>query len=316
MRAAAVAAAVALAASAHAAPSTGVAADRFAIGVGPSVLLGAEGAATTPFGWMAWATSLSYVSEPLRLQNQFSGEVVSRPVSHQLTLDLGLEAGLWKRVALAVGVPIVVSASGDRLRGVSDDDRPLASAAAGDLRIRLKVLLAGAGEGRAGGVNVHVALQLQLTAPLGGQSDFAATDGVTVEPRLVFDLSPTPRLMLVGGLGVRFAPDRQIFGTQLGDELTWQAGAKLDLFAHRRVYGALVAEATGSVGGSVHPAEARGALRLGIGAITVDVGAGAGLNHEVTAPAWRLLLAVRGGFGMTAAHRQEARPEARQEARP
>jgi len=293
--------------SARAAPSTGLAADRFAVGVGPSVLLGAEGAATTPFGWMAWATALSYVSEPLRLQNRFSGEVVSRPVSHQLTLDLGLEAGLWKRIALAVGVPVVVSAAGDRLRGVSDDDRPLASASGGDLRIRLKVLLAGAGEGRAGGVDLHLALQLQLTAPLGGQSDFAATDGVTVEPRLVFDLSPTPRLLLVGAVGVRFAPDRQVFATQLGDELTWLAGATLGLFARGQVHGALVAEAAGAVGATIHPAEARAAFRLGLGAISVDLGAGAGLNHEVTAPAWRLLLAVRGGFGLTAAKRQESK---------
>lgn len=295
--------------AAWAAPSTGVAADRFAPGIGPSVLLGGEAAATTPFGWMAWAVAMTYVSEPLRLQNRFSGEVVSTPVAQQLTLDLGVEAGLWKRLALAVGVPVVVAASGDRLRGVSDDDRPLAAAAGGDLRIRLKAMLVGPGEGRAGGLNIHLAVQLQLTVPLGGQSDFAATDGVTVEPRLTLDLSPTPRLLLVGAVGVRFAPDRQVFATQFGDELTWLVGGSLQLFARGRISGALVAEAAGAVGGDIHPAEARGAFRLGVGAVSIDLGAGGGLNHDVTAPAYRLLLAVRGGFGLTSTQRQGARPE-------
>src|SRR5256885_977277 len=61
----------------------------------------------------------------------------------------------------------------------------------------------------------------------------------------------------------------------------WQAGGRL--------------RATGIDEG--RPAEARGALRLALGPVVVDAGAGAGLDGEVAAPAWRVFLLARALVG-------------------
>src|SRR5262245_44587683 len=101
--------------------STGVAGDRFAPGVGPVTALGVEGAATTPFRRVSVVLGLSYITDPLRIENRFTGELISRPVREQLTTDVSAEFGIWKRLAFAVGAPLVVYADGDRLRGTSED---------------------------------------------------------------------------------------------------------------------------------------------------------------------------------------------------
>jgi len=276
---------------------TGVAVDRFAPGIGPAALLGSEGAATTPFLKMSVAASLSFIADPLRLENRFTGELVSRPVREQLALDLGAELGLWKRIAFAVGAPFILHAAGDRLAGTSDDTRPLASTAAGDLRLRLKVNFAGDAASR----GLHAGLMLQLTVPLGGQSDFAATDGVTVEPRLIVDYR-LPYIVLVAALGARFAPERQIYATRLGDELTWSAGIVGEPWesATGAVRLRLLLEAAGAAGSErgSRPVELRGGVRLGLGRCDLDLAAGGGLTSDVASPRFRVLLLFRAAWDL------------------
>jgi hypothetical protein len=278
--------------------STGVAVDRFAPAVGPAALLGAEGAATTPSLNVSVATGLSFIADPLRLENRLTGELVSRPVREQLALDLGAELGLWRRLAIAVGAPFILHAEGDRLGRTSDDSRPLASTAAGDLRLRLKVSFAGH-EAKARGL--HAGLLLQVTAPLGGQSDFAATDGVTVEPRLVVDYR-LPYIVLVAALGARFAPERQIYATRLGDELTWSAGVVGEPWesATGLTRLRLLLEAAGAAGSEPgsRPVELRGGVRLGLGRCDLDLAAGGGLTRDVAAPRYRVLLLFRAAFDL------------------
>jgi hypothetical protein len=274
-----------------AASSTGIPADRFVPGVGPVTLMGGEGADVTPLGQGALALSFGLVRSPLHLDLS-SGGLLSRPVRWQFGTDLAAEAGLWKqRVALAVGIPVVWWQAGDRLRNTGVDEAPLATTRAGDMRIRLKAALRNTHR-------VHIATQVQLTVPLGGQDNFAATDGVTVEPRLILDVH-LQRWLLAFALGVRFGPDRELFQTHLGDELTWSAGVGVRAWERRWFALGLMAEAAGGVGGSPgsRPAEARGGVRLGLGPILVDAGAGAGLDGEVAAPAWRLFLIARALVG-------------------
>ncbi len=270
--------------------STGIAADRLVPGVGPVVMVGVEGADVTPLGQGSLALSLGVVRDPLRLVLP-SGDLLSRPVRWQLTNDLSAEAGLWSnRLAFAVGLPVVWWAAGDRLRGTGDE-RPLASPTAGDLRLRLKAALLGS-------ERVHVAALVQVTVPLGGQADFAATDGVTVEPRLLVDLRLGP-VLVAAALGVRFASDRQLFQTTFGDELTWSLGVGGRLWTRRRLFVELMGEGAGAVGGSsgTRPVELRGAVRLGISPVSIDVGAGAGVDGDAGAPAWRLFVVARALVG-------------------
>jgi hypothetical protein len=273
------------------AASTGIAVDRLVPAVGPIAMIGVEGADVTRFGQGALALSFGLVRDPIHLELP-TGEILSRPVRWQASTDVSAEAGLWKNhLALAVGLPVVWWQAGDRLRGTGVDERPLASPAAGDLRLRIKAALLG-------NQRVHVAALVQLTVPLGGEANFAATDGVTVEPRLIIDVR-LHQVLLAAALGARFASERQLFETTFGDELTWSLGAGARAWAKRRLYLELLAEASGAVGSSsgTRPVELRGAVRLGIWPFSLDVGAGAGVDDQVGAPAWRLFVMARALVG-------------------
>lgn len=275
--------------------STGIAADRFAPGVGPLTLFGGEAAEVTPRGEVAWALSLSMLRDPIRLENQLAGEVVSRPVRGQLVGDFAVEIGLWKRLAVAVGMPVVLWADGDRLRSTGVDDQPLGAPAGGDIRIRVKATLVG----DATRPGLHLGAIAQLTVPGGGQSQFAATDGVTFEPRLIGDLR-YGRLLIAVELGVRFAPERKLFLTTFGDELTWLAGGSYRLFERGDWTGAVVVEAAGGAGAAsgTRPVELRGGARVGFRVWSFNVAGAGGLTGDVGAPSWRVLGVLRGRFAL------------------
>jgi hypothetical protein len=275
--------------------STGIVADRLVPGVGPLTLFGGEGAAVTPVGRLSWMLSLGYVRDPIKLANALTGDLVSRPVAAQTTLDVAAEVGLYRqRIAFSFGVPLVLAATGDRLAGLDTDDRPLWGMAGGDFRLRAKAALLGNPERR----GLHVAAALEVTLPGGGQRDFAATSGVTVMPRLIGDLRVGP-VLFVAGAGVRFQPERSLARTAFGDELDWNAGALVALFARRGVEGGAIAEFAGQVGASpgTRPAEVRGGFRIGWRSLSLDLGAGAGLDGDVGAPAWRVFAIFRHALG-------------------
>ncbi|MGZ3440031.1 MAG: hypothetical protein ACXVDD_10960 [Polyangia bacterium] len=271
----------------------GVAVERFVPALGPTALAGVEGTAVTRPGAVSWAAAIDLLHDPITLRAAFTGDLVSRPVRDQLVGDVALEFGVYKRLALAVGVPVVLYQDGDRLRGTGADERALQATVAGDVRLRIKAALV---EGRWLGA----AVVLQVTAPAGGQSDFAATDEATVEPRLVVD-AHVGRVTLAAQAGARFQKDRALFMTRFGDELVWGAAAALSLVERSFVGLAAIAEAAGAVGPSAgtRPVEVRGAARLRLGPVALDAGAGAGLDGDVGAPAWRVFLVARGALGLT-----------------
>lgn len=271
-----------LASAAHA-QTTGVAAERFSPALGPTALVGVEGAAVTPAGALSWAASADALGDPISLRTALTGARVSQPVDYALVTDVALEFGVWKRLAIAVGVPVVLYQEGDRLRGTGTSERALAATVAGDVRIRAKASLV---ENR----RIGAAILLQVTAPAGGQSDFAATDGATVEPRLVVD-AHLGRVTLAASAGARFQKERALFTTQFGDELVWAAALAVAIVPRLSIIG----EATGAVGpqAGTRPAEARGALRGVLGPVALDLGAGAGVDGDVGAPAWRVFLVAR-----------------------
>jgi hypothetical protein len=272
--------------------NTGVAVERLVPAVGPTALVGVEGVAVTPAGAVSWVAMVDFLHDPITLRGATSGDLISRPVRDQLVGDVALEFGLWKRLAVAVGVPVVLYQDGDRLQGTGVDERPLAATAAGDVRVRLKASLV---EGTLG-----AAILVQVTAPAGGQAEFAATDEATVEPRLMLD-AHVGRLTLAAQVGVRFETDRALFSTSLGDELTWGGAAALSIVERAHVGLGAIVEGAGAVGAATgtRPAELRGALRLRVGPVALDAGAGGGLDEDIGAPAWRVFLIARGVLGLT-----------------
>jgi hypothetical protein len=274
--------------------TTAIPAERFVPALGPASLMGIEGASVTPWGQTSFAVSLDELRDPIRLATVTTGTTITHPVRDQFVGDVALEIGFYKRLAVAVGAPLILYQRGDRLQGTGTDEQPLATQAAGDLRVRLKAQLVG-DAARAG---LHAALILMVTAPMGGQSDFAASDGATIEPRLVGDWRTGP-LTVAATVGVRFQRDHTLFTTQLGDELTWSAGAGLRLWSRGRFAGSAIFESAGAVGPSAgtRPVELRGGVRAAIGRFAVDAGAGGGVDGDVGAPAWRVFVVARGTVG-------------------
>lgn len=275
--------------------TTGVAVNRFVPAVGPASLVGVEGASVTAPGALSWVLAVGALHDPIKLSEAYTGRLLSRPVRDQLVGDVALEVGIWKRLALAVGVPVVLYQDGDRLQGTGVDERPLAATAAGDVRVRVKAALTSEAS------RLHVALLLQVTAPTGGRDQFAATADATVEPRLMAD-ARLGRLTLALSAGARFQKDRALFTTRFGDELTWAAALAAAIVSRPPLALDAVVEAAGAVGPSTgtRPAELRAALRLKLRAwLALDAGAGAGLDRDVGAPAWRVFAAARGTLGLT-----------------
>ncbi|MCU1280578.1 MAG: Myxococcales trans domain protein, partial [bacterium] len=221
----------------------GVAVERFVPALGPTALVGVEGSAVTRPGALSWAAGIDLLHDPITLRAAYTGDLVSRPVRDQLVGDVALEFGVWKRLALAVGVPVVLYQDGDRLRGTGVDERALQATAAGDLRFRIKGALVD-------GKWLGAALVLQVTAPAGGQSDFAATDGATIEPRLVVD-ARLGRVTLALQAGARFQKDRTLFLTRFGDELVWGAAAALSIVERATAGVGAIVEGAGAVGPSL-----------------------------------------------------------------
>jgi hypothetical protein len=269
--------------------STGIAADRFAPGIGPVTLFAGEGAATTQAGRARVALSIGYLRDPIRLINRFTGAPFSRPVVGQMVIDAGAELGIWRGLAFAFGVPLVVHNEGDRLRGLGDD-RALAGPAAGDLRLRLKYAFVSDPARR-----FHLGGLLLVTVPLGGQSDFAATGSATVEPRLVADLRVW-RFLFIANLGVRFAGEQRLGQTLFSDQITWLVGTSADLGGRGEFRVLALLEFAGAAGFTegTRPAELRAGLRGAVDTrFSLDLGAGAGLVEEAGTPTWRVFGVVR-----------------------
>jgi hypothetical protein len=275
--------------------SAGIAVDRFSPGVGPVVLGQGDGAETTPFGYVSWAASIGVAGDLLRLQGRYSDGTLFRPVAMMVVNDLSFEVGLWKRIAVAVGVPGVLYAEGDRLRGTGISEERLFYPVEGDFRFRAKVAFLG-DPARPG---LHLGISLNATAPGRGRRFFAATDGATVEPRLHFDLR-FARVLVLAQLGVRFAPERRLFTTRFGDEVTWLGGLAVFVAGDGKHELIALAEAAGAIGGdpATRPVELRGGLRAWLGGYSIDVLGGGGVNDAVGAPSYRFVAVFRGAFDL------------------
>ena len=278
--------------------STGIAADRMRVGIGIASLGQTEGAETTARGEVSMLLGLGYLRDPITLRTIGGGAIVSHPVRQQLVGTLGWEIGLARRFALRVSLPVALWNDGDRLRGTGveasgNDPGPTLHAAAGDLALGLKVAVVGA----PGEPGVHAALAIGVTAPMGGDNQFAATGGPTIAPRVLIDYR-LPYLTIVLDVQARFARERTLFGAHFNDELVLSGGAiaRILSFNAARWHLSGYVEGSGVIAAdsAARPGELRAALRVQrADEVSVDLGGGAGLVDAVGSPRFRLFAVVR-----------------------
>ena len=280
--------------------STGIAADRFTPAPGPSAFGQVEGAPVAPAG-QVWLTGMaSAIGHPFRLRSALTLDQVAEPVSYRVSLDLGAEVGVFrKRLALGLGVPVTLWQIGDRLQAtgsadpVADGSSGLATTAIGDIRLRGKALLTPAERSAA----LALALELTIPGPGSGATNFVATSGFTVAPRLIGWFHKGP-IAAAANLELRLAPARALYQTTVHNSFAWgvAAGGELPV---RRVGLALIAEATGQVnlvgGQDLLSTELRGIFRIAWWRGSFDLGGGGGFG--ALTPAWRGFVSLRGFFG-------------------
>jgi hypothetical protein len=273
--------------------ATDLPADRLILPPGPDTVLGVEGGEILGHFEVDFGLRAGGLGRPFLVRNTVTGDLVATPVDAALVVEAVAAVGLWNRLQLGIGRPVTVYQSGDRLRGVADDEH-LKHGVGGDLRVHAKLLLHG---GLVGGGRLTIALAPFLGIPTGNEHQFAGVGGVWGEVRAALGWRTLGWLVVAYGgarlrprtdlYGAREGPAGAAFGAAVAWEIPWRR------FDHRvEVLVALDGEAAGA--GRPAPVEARAGVCVRVWrGLSLAAAGGGGLDHDAGAPAWRALLEAR-----------------------
>jgi hypothetical protein len=253
------------------------------------VELGFDGGA--PLAGWGVSLGLGYVDHPIALDNN---GVISRPIEHRETAVLGGAVALGQAIVLDVRLPMSHQV-GDRLIGLGEPEA-LDRWVLGDLRI--------AGRARfAGSATDAVFLRAALTLPTGNGSAFAGDPRYSLSIGLVGRTTLPYGILIAGTAGIRLRGAEAMLGDRLvGDELDAAAGVSLPLppIAHLWCTAdqlRLALEAVSVLGDEIDhqrgpsPVEARaGLVAKIIPALTIGARFGVGLDDQIGAPRWRVMI--------------------------
>ncbi len=225
---------------------------------------------------------VGYAATPLVLRDA-DDEVTDRLVEHLLTFDLLGTVGLHERIELGAHLPLHIAGGDDTT-----------TFAPGDLRLIPKVRLLGGSERAARGFALAVAVPLAL--PTGDEGAFVGENGFSAQPKLIGELA-LAGLRLAANIGALLRTDEaQLADLTVGHELTYGAGAALelgseDLLGVGEVYGAApIAEAAA---GDNAPLEGVAGLRyFAASGAVLSGGLGTGFVTGYGAPAFRIFVGV------------------------
>jgi OmpA-OmpF porin, OOP family len=212
-------------------------------------------------------------------------------VSSMLTAELGAAYGLTNKLQLGVSLPVVLTMTGDGL----DPSTAMPSAdglsvtGLGDLRAELKAQLLRRGELRLAALG-----GLSLPSSFGsGGSEFLGDDLPTLRGRLALQWT-RDRVSLGANAGFVLRKPREIYATEIGQQLTWAAGAALRVTERFFVIG----ESFGRTGLPSFelersPVEVEGGLRVFVtSSWAVAAGGGTGLVKGVGSPDLRVFASL------------------------
>ena len=223
-----------------------------------------------------------YAHNPLLVEGD-GGEMVDRPVVARATAELSGTYAFAGRFEVTAVVPLLLQ---DGERPAWSGVAPAEGAALGDLRLHGKMFLLA----RAG---ISTGLLAELTAPTGGDQEFAGAAGPSAGLRALVDLRRGPVTVAFNGGGVMRHRAR-LADVEQGHGLTFALAGAYQ--ATRRLSG--IAELFGSIDLGGGPAGAR-PVEAALGAryrlnreLALVAGLGRGLLPGVGAPELRLFAAV------------------------
>jgi len=248
-----------------------------------------EGASTAAHGEFVPSLYLSYAHQPLVIRDG-NDKVLKTYVEQLATANLLLTVGLWERLELGVDLPLSY-VSGDIINTRGDD-----GVGVGDLRVLPKLRLFGLKPGSKG-PGVGIALTAPLSLPTGDKNKYVGADQVIINPKLVLEARGAGFSFVANG-GVRFRPEKkEVENLELDHEVTYGAGAKVELGtpmmeAIAEVYGAA---AITDIKGDSRSSPLEGLLGLRIFTYpgpVISLGGGTGIIADYGSPAYRLFFGL------------------------
>jgi outer membrane protein OmpA-like peptidoglycan-associated protein len=167
---------------------------------------------------------LDYAHDPLVYEatSGDAGTELLPVVEHQLVGTVGLSLGLFDRLVVHAGLPVVLAMTGAPEDEVTPLDlRPADGAGLGDLVLGARVRLLGE-EDDIGAL----AFQAAIAFPTAGESAYRGDPSVTGHPELVGELRPIDDLVVLANVGVLIRQETSDQQTNLlfGSELTYGLG--------------------------------------------------------------------------------------------
>jgi len=224
--------------------------------------------------------------------NSMGAPQTQYPLSTELKSDLQLAIGLFDRVQVGVGVPVVLAMRGDGINGDSGltSSDGLSTAGLGDIRVEVKGQLLTAGD------DDQFALGAVLggTAPTGKKDSYIGEKSVTGQAKLMA-MFALGRVRLGGEAGVLLREKTQTFDATVGNQVLYGGGASVRLLRGFEVLGE-IAGRSGFTDFSKrywdeNPVEADIAARLyPRGMVAITGGLGFGLGKGLGAPQSRIFL--------------------------
>jgi len=178
-----------------------------------------QGSGVLPAWRPAVGLYLNYAHDPLLLRNTATDERVSL-IEHQLQLDLIAAFGFLGFLELGIAVPITLFQQEGEGDGTLQPNA-VGSFVMGDIRLYPKWSILHDPEG------AGLALLAVVTLPSGSPSDLQGNEGVTLEPRLVFQYAINEWFRFAASGGFVWRPEAQsLFNINVGNEVTFGAGVE------------------------------------------------------------------------------------------
>jgi len=231
---------------------------------------------------------LNYTRRPLALQRVSDGKLVASVIKGRFEMDLLLSLGLFNRIELGLGLPIMLGQQDGKLEALGRTET--LRAGIGDFRLLPKVLIV---------ENKHLALSLTvgLSFPSARTSQLLGeSGGVAFTPRLAFSIYHS-KFDVSMNIGWRTKSNQSIpYNSQwvtLDDELIGGLGLRIPVW-HDKIDA--IADLAFFVSGldiEEKSTEFLGGFRAYLPhGFTANLAAGAGLSRGIGTPSYRLLVGI------------------------
>lgn len=232
-----------------------------------------------------------YAYRPLVLYRQPGDQKLGDIVSNQLVLHLSAGLVLWDRLSIFANMPLVLATNGENpISGTQSFPSP-SGAAAGDLRLGMRVRLVGEAQSLA-----SLSLSGYLFVPTGKESKYAGDGKVHGLPALVLSGENDQIAYALSG-GVDIRSSRQVVATEIGSQITFGGGFAF-LFADKTVqlgpeiYGSSVLEGANKFSRATTQLEAILGARFRLSSFVLGAGMGPGLTRGLGTPTLRVVASI------------------------